>query len=82
MVIGFRDGVHVHHTNQSINQPNTHTLHSFLAGLFGVGGGAVTVPALTLCLGVSHYQALGTSLAAMVPTAVVGTYTHHTHGRS
>ena len=29
----------------------------FLAGLFGVGGGAVTVPALTLCLGVSFYQA-------------------------
>ena len=28
----------------------------------------------------SRLQALGTSLAAMVPTALVGTYTHHTHG--
>ncbi len=28
----------------------------------------------------THTQALGTSLAAMVPTALVGTYTHHTHG--
>lgn len=29
---------------------------SFLAGLFGVGGGAVTIPALTMCLEMSHYQ--------------------------
>ena len=28
----------------------------------------------------SLLKALGTSLAAMVPTALVGTYTHHTHG--
>uniref|UniRef100_I2CRK5 Membrane transporter protein n=2 Tax=Nannochloropsis gaditana TaxID=72520 RepID=I2CRK5_NANGC len=52
----------------------------FLAGLFGVGGGAVTIPALTMCLEMSHYQALGTSLAAMVPTALVGTHSHHAQG--
>jgi uncharacterized membrane protein YfcA len=40
----------------------------------------VTVPALTLCLDVTHYQALGTSLAAMVPTALAGTLTHYRQG--
>jgi len=52
----------------------------FLAGMFGVGGGAVVVPALSLFLDMNHYQALGTSLCAMVPTAVVGTATHMSKG--
>ncbi|MGH8977113.1 MAG: sulfite exporter TauE/SafE family protein, partial [Acidimicrobiia bacterium] len=34
----------------------------FLAGLFGVGGGFVIVPALTLVLGMSMPEAIGTSL--------------------
>jgi uncharacterized membrane protein YfcA len=34
----------------------------FLAGMFGVGGGAVVVPALSLIMDMNHYQALGTSL--------------------
>lgn len=34
----------------------------FLAGMFGVGGGAVVVPALSLVMDMNHYQALGTSL--------------------
>jgi uncharacterized membrane protein YfcA len=34
------------------------------------------VPALTFCLDMNHYQALGTSLAAMVPTAASGAYIH------
>ena len=34
----------------------------FLAGVFGVGGGAVVVPALSLFTDMNHYQALGTSL--------------------
>ena len=34
----------------------------FLAGVFGVGGGAVVVPALSLFMDMNHYQALGTSL--------------------
>lgn len=50
----------------------------FLAGLFGVGGGAVVVPALTIFTDMTHYQALGTSLCAMVPPAIVGTLTHYT----
>ena len=34
----------------------------FLTGLFGVGGGFVIVPALTLLLGFAMPQAIGTSL--------------------
>lgn len=34
----------------------------FLTGLFGVGGGFVVVPALTLLLGLNMQQAIGTSL--------------------
>ena len=52
----------------------------FLAGLFGVGGGAVVVPALTIATDMTHYQALGTSLCAMTLPAIVGTYTHHMAG--
>ena len=45
-----------------------------LAGLFGVGGGIVFVPALTLGLGLSQLSAEATSLAAIVPVAAVGSY--------
>jgi len=46
-------------------------------GLFGVGGGAVTVPAVSFCLPeLSHHQALGTSLVAMVPPAISGLVQH------
>uniref|UniRef100_A0A7S1VQG5 Membrane transporter protein n=1 Tax=Grammatophora oceanica TaxID=210454 RepID=A0A7S1VQG5_9STRA len=48
----------------------------YLAGLFGVGGGAIVVPALALGTDMNHYQALGTSLCAMILPAVVGTYYH------
>jgi len=52
----------------------------FMAGLLGVGGGAVVVPSLVLFTSMDHYTALGTSLAAMVPPAVVGTLTHYKKG--
>jgi len=52
----------------------------FLAGLFGVGGGAVVVPALTIATDMNHYQALGTSLCAMALPAMVGTMTHYSKG--
>jgi uncharacterized membrane protein YfcA len=48
----------------------------FLAGLFGVGGGTIVVPALTMATDMNHYQALATSLAAMTLPAIVGTVTH------
>jgi uncharacterized membrane protein YfcA len=50
-----------------------------LAGLFGVGGGIVFVPAL-LALGLNHHEATGTSLLAIIPTVLVGTWRQSRYG--
>ena len=44
-----------------------------LAGLLGVGGGIIVVPALLLLFGTSDLVAKGTSLLMMIPTAISGT---------
>mmetsp|Transcript_37231 Transcript_37231/g.77993 ORF Transcript_37231/g.77993 Transcript_37231/m.77993 type:complete len:437 (+) Transcript_37231:128-1438(+) len=56
------------------------TFSGFLSGMFGVGGGAIVVPALVLSTDMSHHSALGTSLCAMVLPAMVGVWTHSTKG--
>ncbi len=43
----------------------------FLTGLFGVGGGFVIVPALTLALGLNMREAIGTSLVVIVGNGLV-----------
>lgn len=53
------------------------------SGLFGVGGGVVMVPAILLLLGAQVGDiktAIGTSLAVIVPTALIGSWKHHTQG--
>ena len=47
-----------------------------LSGLFGVGGGIVTTPAIQELLGGPPYIAVGTPLPVAIPTAVVGGYTY------
>ena len=47
-----------------------------VSGLFGVGGGVLFVPLLILLLKVNVHLAIGTSLAAIVPTAFVGAIRH------
>ncbi|MDO8345409.1 MAG: sulfite exporter TauE/SafE family protein [Cellvibrio sp.] len=58
----------------------------FFAGLFGIGGGGIMVPVLTMLF--VHYQfpaehivhiALATSMAAIVPTAIASLRAHHQH---
>jgi uncharacterized membrane protein YfcA len=44
-----------------------------LAGLLGVGGGIVMVPAMVLMVGMPAVIAKGTSLAVIIPTALSGT---------
>ena len=51
-----------------------------LAGVFGVGGGIVFVPALTLGLGLGQLSAEATSLAAIVPVVAVGSFRQNRDG--
>jgi uncharacterized membrane protein YfcA len=51
-----------------------------VAGLLGVGGGALFVPALTIFLGLSQVDAEATSLLAIIPVAVVGAWRQHGQG--
>jgi uncharacterized protein len=53
----------------------------FLAGLLGVGGGILLVPAMTLILGFDQHVAQGTSLLVIIPAAVTGSWAHHRSGR-
>lgn len=54
----------------------TGTITGFLSGLMGVGGGTIMVPAMILLAGFSQHVAQGTALLVMVPTGVIGAFTH------
>jgi len=51
-----------------------------VAGLLGVGGGVLFVPGLVIFLGLGQHQAEATSLLAIVPVAIVGTYRQDRYG--
>jgi len=55
-------------------------LAGVLAGLFGVGGGILFVPTLVLVLGLTQLHAEATSLLAILPTAMVGTWHQRRYG--
>jgi uncharacterized membrane protein YfcA len=50
-----------------------------VAGMFGVGGGLLFVPTL-IALGLGQVEAEATSLAAIIPTAVAGTWRQQQYG--
>ena len=51
-----------------------------LAGMFGVGGGILFVPALVLVADLGQLEATATSLAAMIPAVAVGAWFQHRNG--
>lgn len=51
-----------------------------VAGLLGVGGGVLIVPALVVFAGLSQVDAEATSLLAIVPTALVGAWRQDRYG--
>ena len=55
-------------------------LAGVISGTMGVGGGVVFVPFMTTGYRFTQTLAQGTSLAAIVPTAVVGGFTHIRQG--
>ena len=44
-----------------------------LAGMLGIGGGVIMVPAMVVLLGMVPVMAKGTSVAVIVPTSIMGT---------
>ena len=52
----------------------------FIAGMMGVGGGGLMIPAMVLLLGFSQFTAQGTSLLAIAPGGAVGAFTHRRLG--
>jgi uncharacterized membrane protein YfcA len=55
-------------------------LAGIVAGMLGVGGGALFAPALVLFLGESQLHAEATSLVAIVPTALAGAWSQGRYG--
>ena len=53
----------------------------FLAGLLGIGGGILMVPAMVLLFGFDQHVAQGTSLLVIIPAAAAGSWTHYRRGR-
>jgi uncharacterized membrane protein YfcA len=51
-----------------------------VAGLLGVGGGVLFVPGLVIFLGLGQHQAEATSLLAIIPVAIVGTFKQDGYG--
>jgi uncharacterized protein len=51
-----------------------------VAGVLGVGGGVLFVPALVFVRGLTQLEAEATSLLAIVPVALVGVWRQHAYG--
>jgi uncharacterized membrane protein YfcA len=51
-----------------------------IAGLLGVGGGVLFVPALVILAGLDQHHAEATSLLAIVPVALLGTWRQDRYG--
>ncbi|TFC57024.1 MULTISPECIES: sulfite exporter TauE/SafE family protein [unclassified Cryobacterium] len=58
----------------------TGVIGGLLSGLFGVGGGIVMVPLLISLVRMDQRRAATTSLAAIVPTSIVGSLTYQANG--
>jgi uncharacterized membrane protein YfcA len=67
---------HVEGTQRWIEAPVIGFVGGVLAGMLGIGGGAVFVPAMVLLLGEEQHDAQGVSLAVIVLTSATGSISH------
>lgn len=51
-----------------------------LAGLLGIGGGAILVVTAVFIMGLNQHMAQAAAIVAMIPTALVGVWRHHQNG--
>ncbi len=57
------------------------TITGIMAGMLGIGGGLVVIPALVMILGMSQQAAQGTSLAMMLPPiGILAAYNYYKAG--
>ena len=52
-----------------------------LSGLLGIGGGTILVPLFIYVMKMDVHTATGTSLAVIIPTAIIGVVGHHFAGQ-
>ena len=57
-------------------------LSGLLAGAFGIGGGIISVPLIRHVLGLTPHEAVGSSLAMILPTAVIGVFNYLKQGKT
>lgn len=55
-------------------------LSGLVNGLLGIGGGTILIPAMVFLLCERQHQAHGTSLAIILPTAIVSSFVYQSHG--
>jgi uncharacterized membrane protein YfcA len=56
-------------------------LAGITAGMFGIGGGLIIVPALVFFFGMTQHSAVGTSLGAiLLPVGALGAYVYWKNG--
>jgi uncharacterized membrane protein YfcA len=51
-----------------------------LAGFLGIGGGLILVPMMVGFLGITQHKAHGTSLAVIIPIAIIGAIVYAVRG--
>jgi uncharacterized protein len=57
------------------------TITGIMAGMLGIGGGLVVIPALVMVMGMSQQSAQGTSLAMMLPPiGILAAYNYYKAG--
>jgi hypothetical protein len=57
------------------------TITGIMAGMLGIGGGIVVIPALVMIMGLSQQTAQGTSLAMMLPpVGILAVYNYYKAG--
>jgi uncharacterized membrane protein YfcA len=57
------------------------TITGIMAGMLGIGGGLVVIPALVMVMGMSQQSAKGTSLAMMLPPiGILAAYNYYKAG--
>ncbi|MBI4324743.1 MAG: sulfite exporter TauE/SafE family protein [Chloroflexi bacterium] len=74
-------------TSAGIKQPMNYLVAGIIglisgvtSGLFGVGGGIIMVPAMMFFMKLDIKVAVGTSLAVIIPTALMGSIKHYQLG--